>query len=254
MEKIFMNTNDQYYQKGFGIFETMRFINGKINFEKLHFERLFDGMERLRINRPESFTNEKIRMEIEELCKKNNCYQKARVRLSVIAPFDHFIETFPFDDELNKEGLVVDIFPGEKKNCDAFSDLKSINRIIYTKAEKFAAESKWDDCLILNKYDRICESTISNIFWIKDDIIYTPPLSEGGVAGVMRRYLLESFEGTRNKVQEPSLNISELLNADEVFLTNAIRGIRWVRQFRDKVYSNEQTLKMKNEFLENFFT
>jgi branched-chain amino acid aminotransferase len=259
MEKIFMNTNDQYYQKGFGIFETMRFINGKINFEKLHFERLFDGMERLRINRPESFTNEKIRMEIEELCKKNNCYQKARVRLSVIAPFDYFIETFPLDEELNKEGLVIDIFPGEKKNWDAFSNLKLTERSLYEKAEEFARHNKLDDCLILNEYDRICESTIANIFWIKNDVIYTPPLSEGCVAGVMRRYLLQQIRNTVRKdsfggygIQEKELSIEELIEADEVFLTNAVRGIRWVRQFRDKVYLNTQTLKIEKEFLENF--
>lgn len=248
-----VNTNDMHDQNAFGVFETMRFINGRILLEDYHFERLLNGLDKLKIHKPSSFSIEKISAEITGLCKKNNCFSKARVRLSVVDPFDYFIEVLPLNEISSDERLVIDIFLDVKKKCDEFANLKLINREIYVAAEKFIQENKLDDCLILNEHGRICESTISNIFWIKDDVIYTPPLSEGCVAGVMRRYLMEKIRDTRYGIREKPLLIEELFDADEVFLTNAIRGIRWVKQFKDKDYSNSQTLKIKNEFLQGIF-
>jgi len=269
MEKVFININGSIFpvsepieRKGFGLFETMRFINGRINPEGLHFERLFDGMDKLEFKKPESFTIEKIREEIKDLCKKNSCFQKARVRLSVIQNnddeikfSDYFIEAIQLNkgEELNEGGMVIDIFPGEKKNCDIFLNLKTTNRQLYENAEKFAKENKLDDCLILNEYDRICESTISNIFWIKQEMIYTPPLTEGCVAGIMRRYLIERMKDAGYKIFEAALMIEELIGADEVFLTNALRGIRTIKQFRNKIFSVQETLQIKNKILKDFF-
>jgi branched-chain amino acid aminotransferase len=67
--------------------------------------------------------------------------------------------------------------------------------------------------------------------------VFTPPLSEGGVAGVMRKYLLEQVKGNY-PVQEALLTPEILGKADEVFLTNVIQGIRWVREWKDKQYTN----------------
>src|SRR5207249_2147893 len=100
--------------------------------------------------------------------------------------------------------------------------------------------------LLLNVHDRICDATIANVFWIKNGTIYTPPLSEGCVAGVTRRYILEKIQSARHKIQEKVCEIIDLENADEIFLTNAIQGIRWVKQFRDKTYSNIQTRGIYN--------
>ena len=71
-------------------------------------------------------------------------------------------------------------------------------------------------------------------FWTKSDKIYTPPLSEGCVAGVMRGQILNSGLD----IHESILSEDILFNADEVFLTNVITGIRWVKQCGNKVYSN----------------
>jgi branched-chain amino acid aminotransferase len=106
-----------------------------------------------------------------------------------------------------------------------------------------------NDALILNQHGRICEATIANIFWIKDDRIHTPPLSEGCVAGVMRKYLLEKIPAINRKTSETELTIDELQNAEEVFLTNAVYGMRWVRGFRDKQYQNIQCIKLFQSIL-----
>jgi branched-chain amino acid aminotransferase len=70
-------------------------------------------------------------------------------------------------------------------------------------------------------------------------MIYTPPLSEGCVAGVMRRYLLEALGKAGYAVFEKEMDREFVQEADEVFLSNALRGIRWVQRSGDKNYSNE---------------
>src|SRR5262249_45114067 len=92
-----------------------------------------------------------------------------------------------------------------------------------------------------------CDASIANIFWIRDGVIHTPPLNEGCVAGVMRRHLIERLQGTRYKGQERICMIKDLENADEIFFANAIRGIRLVKQFRNKNYHCQQTLQLNKD-------
>ena len=70
--------------------------------------------------------------------------------------------------------------------------------------------------------------------------LFTPGLEEGCVNGVMRRHLLTELKAAGIPGKEMLLLSGDIKNADEIFLTNAINGIRWVRQFRDKIYTNIQ--------------
>jgi branched-chain amino acid aminotransferase len=105
---------------------------------------------------------------------------------------------------------------------------------------------KLDDCFIVNENGTICESINSNIFIVKNGTLYTAPLSEGCVAGVMRKQVMHL--ATENKILtfESAITAYTLMNGDEVFLTNAIQGIQWVGQYKDKFYTN----KMAQFFME----
>jgi branched-chain amino acid aminotransferase len=176
----------------------------------------------------------------------------SRVRLTVfrgdggltdaIDTFPHYIiQSGPWPVSAagwNAAGLVIDIFAGGCKACDMLSTLKSNNYLLYSLAATFGRERGLDDCLVLNSHGRLADSTIANLFYIKDNRFYTPPLSEGCVAGVMRRYLLEALPQAGYSVQEQPVSPEDLAGADEVFLTNALRGIRWVRSFRGVTYGN----------------
>jgi branched-chain amino acid aminotransferase len=245
-----LSKDDRSYRYGDGLFETMKLINGNILLEDHHFERLFFGLDVLKFHIPVLFTKQNIVKEIKELGKKNECKKSARIRLSVSRgngglydydnKFSYLIECWPLEQkDLNENGLVIDIFPDARKSLDVFSNLKSANYLPYVMAAIWAKENKLNDALILNQHDRICDSTVANVFWIKDNNIFTPPLNEGCVAGVMRKKFLEL--ATLNPdylVQESVLTPEILLQADEVFLTNAIAGIRWVKECRNKIYKN----------------
>jgi len=253
-EKAFIRADNHSYRYGDGLFETMKVMDGRILLSDLHFERLFDSLSILKLKTPKLFTAEYLAKEIIKLCQKNNCGQMGRVRLSVSGGngglydsgenIQYLIECWPLltsINQLNENGLVIGIFPDAKKTCDVFSHLKSASHLPYVVAARFAKENKLNDCLLLNSYDRICDSTIANLFWIKDKEVLTPPLSEGCISGVMRKHLVKSLQDTGYKAQEKLCEIADLENADEIFLTNAIQGMRWVKEFRHKIYANTIT-------------
>jgi branched-chain amino acid aminotransferase len=229
----------------------MKVINGEIILEQYHFERLDKGLLGLKIKKPVFFAAEKIREAIIHLCRKNKCENHARVRLSVSRgnggvndcddKFQYMVECWPLEESTNKwneNGLIIDIFPDARKSIDKFSNLKTANYLPFVMAAIWAKENKLNDALLLNSKERICEATIANVFWVKDGIVFTPPLTEGCIEGVMRRFLIENQIKSRIQIKEKEFLPIDLENADEVFLTNAIKNIRWVKQYSDKTYGS----------------
>jgi len=250
------------YRYGDGLFETMKMIHGKIILSSFHFERLFASLSLLKFEVPKLFTKENLQQQIVQLCQKNKCDQLARVRLSVFRgngglydgdrELQYIIECWPVNNsvnEINENGLLIDIFPDAKKSCDVFSNLKSANFLPYTMAALYAKENKLNDCLVLNTAGNIADTTIANIFIIKEGVITTPALNEGCVNGVMRRYLLQKLQNSGYNIGESSIKIFDIENADEVFLTNAINGIRWVKQFKNKMYRGTETMRLHNSII-----
>lgn len=245
--------DNKAFRYGQGLFETMLFIDGRIMLEEYHWERLFGGMNILGFNIPPLFTAQYLEEEVQKTVRKNQLGSLCRVRLQMyagggglyenIAPKPEFvIECFPLEAyalQLNEAGLEVGIATGLYKSNDSLANLKSSNALIYAMAAQQAKANKWNDALVLNNAGNVIESTIANIFCINDEFVNTPPLNEGCVAGVMRRYVLERLQQLDYTIQELPITVEMLDNADSVFLTNAIKRIRWVGSFRQKNYKHQ---------------
>jgi branched-chain amino acid aminotransferase len=106
----------------------------------------------------------------------------------------------------------------------------------------WAKENALDDAVLLNEHGCVCEATSSNIFIVKDDNIFTPPLSEGCVAGIMRSHVLSLLKQQQFMVHESLVTIEQLQQADAVFLTNAISGLTNIFRFEDTVYRSQFSL------------
>jgi branched-chain amino acid aminotransferase len=269
-EPVFRADNKSY-RYGDGLFETMKMTGKRVPLYDYHFDRLSRGLQLLRFEIPVLFTADKLYEQIVHLCEKNNCNEAGRIRVSVFRGsgglyqgnniLHYLIECWPFDgDQWNENGLVIGIYPDARKNSDAFSNLKSANFLPYIMAAKYAQENKWNDCLVLNHDDRIADATIANVFMVKEGRIFTPALAEGCVEGVMRRYLLEklnvdpgNYQGLKPNIEEQSITIGDILSADEVFLTNSVYGIRWVKQLHEKTYTCSRTLKIYNQFVKTIW-
>jgi len=262
-----VSANNRGLRYGDGVFETMRMVNGRIPLWALHMERLFEGLKQLKFELPLSFSPEKLLEQTEALCKKNSTTEAARVRFMLFRgngglydPEDlqpnFVIQSWNIDrlsPLMTEDGLSIDIYPDARKSCDKFSNLKLNSFHPYVMAANFAKEHQLNDCLVLNSNDRISDSTIANVFCVQNGIITTPPLSEGCVAGVMRRWLLENRDSGGYNIKEGPISIDDLQEADEIFLSNAVQGIRWVKQFSNKSYSNEASKALYQFLYKNVF-
>ena len=87
-------------------------------------------------------------------------------------------------------------------------------------------------------------SSSSNLFLVSNGVLYTPGLEDGPVGGTMRMNIINLAIEHGIKVYECSLSPQNLLVADEIFLTNAIRGVQWVSSYRTKRYFNNTSKQM----------
>ena len=245
---------------GDGIFETIKIKNGKLILVDEHLERLWKGMLALKFSIGKFFTKEKLVEEIIALAKKNKL-QDARVRLTIIrgeggiydaknhSP-NYIIEAINLPEgngELNSNGLQLCFFEDAKKAIDNFSNLKSNNYLPYFMGALFAKENQCNDAIILNSQGNICDTTIANIFYIKNEIVYTPSLTQGCVAGVMRHWLIAKIQTLGFTVNETIVTKKDLLAADEVFLSNSIYNIRWVKNIEETFFTNDLVFQIVND-------
>ncbi|MGH2553919.1 MAG: aminotransferase class IV [Chitinophagaceae bacterium] len=240
------------YRYGDGLFETIKVVNENIQLGHFHFERLFSGLSMLQMKAPAFITPEILIENILDLCKKNSCNSLARVRLSVFrgngGMYDddddtpqYVIECWPLPQRMpsiNESGLVIDIFPHVLKSCDRYANLKSASSLCYVQAACYASANKLNDCLVLNTYNNVADSTIANVFMIKDGKLKTPALHQGCVSGVMRKWLIQKLTEKDFSIEEDVVSQLDLQEADELFLTNAIIGLKWVARLGDKSYTN----------------
>jgi branched-chain amino acid aminotransferase len=254
---MMLGADNRCFRYGEGIFETMRFQNNRIALWEMHMNRLYHGMELLQFTNALWGNREKLLHQILHLLKLNLHKDAARVRLQIFCndgrgtgsgykTTGYLVQTYPFVPSYihDETGITAGFHPHIRKSCDLFAQLKSCNFLPYIHASSFAKTNGWDECFVLNQYERFSDASVTNIFWIKNDEIFTPPLSEGPVAGVMRNYLLQTLKAHQLNVQEVPLDKQNLFQADEVFITNAIRGIQSISTIAEKTYVRNMTKKL----------
>jgi len=230
---------------GDGIFETMHYYNGSILFSEDHFERLEKGLHVLSMQMPAGLTIKKMFASVRKLADLNGRADHARIRLQLTrndgghyAPLtrktSYILTVTSLKEEiyaLNKNGLHVDVCTSVHLPVNELSNLKTCNVLPYIMAAIYAKENMLDDCLLLNAKNKIAEATSSNVFSINGGVIFTPSLSDGCVDGVMRRNIISIARYLNFKVKEQSMSVNDLVVAEEIFLTNVIRGIQFVGIF-----------------------
>jgi len=255
-DQTLIEADNRAFRYGDGLFETMRYVDGNIPLASYHFSRLFRGLQTLFFDAPSYYTEEYFIKQIIELCKKNE-HNPARVRLmiyrgngSIKDPQNHFpyyiIQTWSLPNrrwQWNENGLVLGVCSEIKKSYDTLSSLKHNNHLPYLYAAHYAQQQQWNDAIILNTSDRIVDTSIANVFIIKNDTIITPSLSEACVAGTVRQYLIDQLSTTFS-IREASITVQDMEEANEVFLTNAIRGVQWVKTCNEKTYANNIAKKV----------
>ncbi len=253
-EEPIFTVKNRALRYGDALFESIRVVDGQPCYLEDHFRRLKKGMGILKMHSANISFND-LKGQIIKVIEKNHIRRGGRVRLTVFRSGDglytpenegksYVIEAKPFKDNnfvLNEKGLNIDVFNDIRRHRNALSQIKTTNNIPHVLAGIHKKENGLDDCIILNDQGRVVEAISSNIFLYKNHNIYTPSLDEGCMDGVMRKQVLKIAKEMNINVFEGMLNGSMLLQADEMFLTNAISGIQWVVSYRQKRYFNKAT-------------
>lgn len=252
-DEAVIKASNRSFKFGDGLFESMRMCNGKLQFAEQHADRLRAGMKALKMEGYALLDEYFLRQKTAELFKKNRLNGNVRFRLTIYRDGEglytpqsnkvgYLLEAIQLEHaeyELNQKGLIIDVYDEITKPINKLSNYKTSNALLYIMAGLYQKQHRLDEALILNQNGFLCESTSSNVFVVYQKQIYTPALSEGCVAGVMRNVVLKLAKTHHIPLIEAQINPEILNEAEEVFVTNASSGIRWVMGYGRKRYFNE---------------
>jgi 4-amino-4-deoxychorismate lyase len=213
---------------GDGLFETMKFTEGKILYLQHHFERLQSGTKAFHMKLPSGLTIESLQKNIVILASANNL-KEARVKILVwrksgglFTPeseeTDYLILMKEWQSGPSLKSKVI--FCSERKNYSTLSRFKLLSSALYIMAGIEKKEKNVDDAILLNHKDEIVECLNSNIFWEKDSVFYTPAITTGCIEGVMRKQIIAQLKTQGVSVEEGHYPKEKLLSADFVFTSN----------------------------------
>ena len=243
---------------GDGVFESIRIMSGNPMNVENHIKRMLDGARVIKMRTPAYYTPDFFLDKINELIQKSEIQEGGRCRLSLDRvsggaylpesnESTYYIEVYPYDFnhfELNSKGLEVDIYQDIKLQKNFLSNYKTKAGLTYVMAALSAKEKGLDDVFLSNDRGNILETSSCNVFVVSNGVLYTPGLDEGCLAGTMRMQVINLAITHGIKVYECAILPQNLLSADEIFITNAIRGINWIGGYRTKRFFNNMSRKL----------
>ncbi|MBX9806668.1 MAG: aminotransferase class IV [Flavobacteriaceae bacterium] len=237
---------------GDAVFETVKIVDSKILFLEDHYFRLMSSMRIVRMEIPMNFTMEYLEEQIVTLAKAKNFENSARARITVYRndggyylPINNTVSFLITVESLenklysiNQNEYVVDLYADFYVAKQLLSSLKTTNKLINITASIFAKENDLDNCLLLNDSKNVIEAIQGNLFMLKGNTLSTPPVSEGCLNGIMRKQILSLARTIENiEVVEEAISPFDLQKADELFITNVIKGIEPITKFRKKNFT-----------------
>jgi branched-subunit amino acid aminotransferase/4-amino-4-deoxychorismate lyase len=234
-EELSLPVSNRAFQYSDGFFETIIFANRKPRFWADHLARMQEACAILRLEFPEGFLAEGFLEQVLELGRRNECGSMVRVKLQVwragqglYTPqtnhVDWLVTTQPFV-QTGLSPLKVGICQTIATIFSPFSGFKGINAPVYVLASLEKQDRSLDDLLLLDTQGHLAEGTYANLFWVKNQTIYTPLLLTGCLNGVMRRNVIRWAIKNNWQVQEGFYLPAELRNAEVVFTGN-VTGLR----------------------------
>lgn len=248
------------FKYGDGLFESMRMLKGQLKFAGEHARRLQKGMKALKIDGYSQMDSWFLKEKAEQLASVNKI-KHGRLRLTVYRDSEglytpsqnkvgYLLEIQPLDEPryyLNSKGLIIDVFTELSKPTNFLSNIKTCNSLVYVLAGIHKSQNNLDDVLLLNQNGFLCEASSSNVFIYYQNHLYTPALSEGCVEGVMRQVVIDIAKRIGVPLTEAQINPEILYEADEVFLTNAVKGIQSVMGYGIRRYFNKVSKTLMDE-------
>lgn len=259
----YLNINDRAIQYGDGVFETILCHSNKLYYWEQHFQRLQLSAEKLNIPCPD----EQLLLDdiIKLLSNADNTEENAYT-IKIILTRGVSDRGYKYPKHLNPNRIVSyssidsgyssvlsnNLLSGELYLCEQqvsinenLAGLKHLNRL-----ENVLARNEWNDAakgdkivdgVMLNANQNVIEGTMSNIFAVKNQQLFTPCLMLSGVNGIMRNVVMGLAAENNIVTTNVNLTLNELLSMDEIFICNSLIGMKAVTKFLNTSYSDSPT-------------
>jgi 4-amino-4-deoxychorismate lyase len=236
---------DHGFMYGLGLFETFRVYDGHPFLLDDHLERLNEGLRMLNIHL--TLTREQVVHVIHELLKANQ-WRNAYVRFNVSAGVGDvglqtdaytnptiivYMKDLPRSASLEK---VCKILNTRRNSPEGEIRLKSHHYLNNILGKREIGQDPQIEGIFLTRDGFVAEGIVSNVFWVKQNTVYTPSIETGILNGITRQFVLKMLSSLGIPYKEGFYSLEELQTADEIFLTNSIQEIVPVRQLEGRMY------------------
>ena len=236
---IYQNSNieiDSGLFFGRGVFETI-LVKEKAIFLDEHIERLNKSINALSLGKAIN------KDDVISFINENNIKNKALKIVVTEKNLVYATREIKYKDEDYINGFKVRISEVLRNSTSRVVAFKTLNYLENIIEYELCQSSGFNEAIFFNELGNLCEGCTSNIFIVKNKNIYTPPVKDGLLPGVVRNWVIKNF-----KVKEARITKEELLNSDEVFLTNSLVGVIKVSSIEDKLFDSEVVKEIKKQY------
>ena len=242
----FIDVLDRGFQYGDGLFETLEVLDSTPLFLTQHLARLVDGCRKLLIPPPDV---SQLTAEAHQICTN---VDKAVLKVIVTRGIGgrgyrqpdsisatRLLSLHPhpeYPDRFQTEGIVARFCQQRLTSSVTLAGIKHLNRL-----EQVLARAEWQDDaiqegLMLDNEGYVIEGTMSNLFFVRDQILHTPCLLNGGIKGILRKMVIDFARHNNIRLIEKPFDNREVLSADELFVTNSVIGIWPVKRLDQQCF------------------
>ena len=232
-DKAVISILDRGFTLADGLFETMMAKSGKVTHLHRHMNRLEYGCKIMGLKLP---SRGDIVAILEQVLEANQ-FALSTIRMTVSRGYDYkrglsiheevvpsiVVRVAEQKNSVNRD-VSLTVSTVRRNEGSPLSNLKTLAYADAVLARKLAFERGYDDALLLNNKGNVACATSSNFFLVKDDVVITPPLSDGVLPGIVRSLLLDQGHLHRIKTREMSI-VPVFRDVDGVFITNVVTGV-----------------------------
>lgn len=222
------------FRYGDGFFESILWYEGRMPLWHYHRDRMRESIAYIFSAAALLPDFDSLSQKIRDLVAANR-HQHARIRITfwrrgggtyraLENAYDYLIEAGPLEVQpLSRLDVIrYGYCPDIQKPMIRLSNFKTNSSLYYVMAQQYARLHDYQEVLLLNTENRVCEGSYQNIFILKEGIFYTPPLSEGCIDGSSRRFLIDLLQQHKYRFEETSLSKQDIDQSDALFFTNGI--------------------------------
>ncbi|MCK4493041.1 MAG: aminodeoxychorismate lyase [Methylococcales bacterium] len=242
-----LDISDRGLQYGDGLFETIEVLHGHLVFLEQHLQRLALGCQHLLLPPLASKTIKQEALSIVKGVSKGvlkiiitrgsggRGYQQPSsikaTRIIALHPYPDYPDYF------QQDGITAQFCQQRLSHNPSLAGIKHLNRL-----EQVLARAEWkndtvQEGIMLDYEGNVIEGTMSNIFFVRNHKLYTPSLTQAGIAGIMRDFIRKEAQKIGLTTEEGLFSPEDLLQADELFISNSIIGIWFIKTLEKRIFT-----------------